>query len=158
MGYKDTINRFSSTRVGSWVARQTAAKIDPWLYRKSGGRITATGVPTIPQLVLLTIGRRSGKRRAAQVAYLEDGGDFLVVASNFGQAHHPAWALNLEAEPDAVVHVGERRVEVRAERVSEAEKTALWPRLDAIVPQFHVYRQRTDRDIRIFRLRPRGTA
>lgn len=153
MGYKDAVNRLSTTRFGSWLARQTASRIDPWLYRKTGGRFTSTGVPTIPQLVLVTTGRKSGQQRAAQVACLEDGPDWIVVASNFGQGHHPAWAYNLDAKPEAVVHVGERRVEVNAERVSDAEKEALWPRLDAIIPQFRVYRRRTDRDIRIFRLR-----
>lgn len=156
MGYRDTVNRFSSTRVGSWLARNAASRIDPWLYRVSGGRVTSTGVPTIPQLVLVTTGRKSGKSRAAQVACLEEGDGWIVVASNFGGEHHPAWALNLEANPDAVVHAGERRVPVKAERVSDAEKPALWPRLDAIVPQFRVYRTRTDRDIRLFRLRPRA--
>lgn len=158
MGYKDSVNRFSTTRVGSWLARKTASRIDPWLYRATGGRVTATGVPTIPQLVLITTGRKSGKSRAAQVACLADGDDFIVVASNFGQTHHPAWALNLDAKPEAVVHSGDRRIEVRAEVVADDERAALWPRLDAIIPQFRVYRTRTDRDIRLYRLRPRGAA
>ena len=156
MGYKDAVNRFSSTPLGSWLARNTASRIDPWLYRVTGGRVTSTGVPTIPQLVLITVGRKSGKSRPAQVACLEDGDDHIVVASNFGGERHPAWALNLEANPEATIHVGERRIEIRAERVPEEEMPALWPRLDAVVPQFRVYRSRTDRDIRVFRLRPRG--
>ena len=44
------------------------------------------------------------------------------------------------------------------ERYQDAEKDALWPKLDAVIPQFRVYRKRTDRNIRIFRLKPRGGA
>jgi hypothetical protein len=34
------------------------------------------------------------------------------------------------------------------------EHAVLWPRLDVVIPQFPTYRERTDRDIRMFRLHP----
>jgi hypothetical protein len=52
------------------------------------------------------------------------------------------------------VEVDGRTETVVAERLSDAEKAALWPRLVAVVPQFDVYVTRTDRDIKVFRLRP----
>lgn len=154
MGYADIVNRFSATRPGSWLARHTAARIDPWIYRRTGGRFTLTGPPTIPQVTLITTGRRTGRRREVQLAALEDGDDHIVVASNFGQEHHPAWMYNLQAEPRAQVRVGRELIDVTAEEASDEDKAQLWPRLHEIVPQFEVYLQRTDRDIRIFRLRP----
>jgi deazaflavin-dependent oxidoreductase (nitroreductase family) len=150
--YKRIVNRLSATRAGSFVARH-AAPIDPWIYRKTGGRFTASGIPTIPQLVLTTTGRKSGLPRSATVACLADGEDFIVVGSNFGQGHHPAWALNLLANPEASVQVGAERFMVKAERLDRGRTEALWPRLDEVVPQFRVYRRRTDRDIHLFRLR-----
>jgi len=152
--YGDLVNRFSTTRMGSWIARQLAARVDPHLYRWSRGRFTSAGPPTIPQLVLTTVGRKSGRPRSVQLGYLADGGDYVVVASNFGQARHPAWSHNLLAEPRATVEVDGRTETVVAERLSDARKQAIWPRLVGVVPQFAVYVTRTDRNIRVFRLQP----
>jgi deazaflavin-dependent oxidoreductase (nitroreductase family) len=151
--YARMVNRFSTTKAGSWVARTVASRIDPWIYRATRGRFTSTGVPTIPQLILTTTGRKSGVARDVQLGYAVEGGDFLVVGSNFGQAHHPAWALNLAANPLATVTVDGNRVAVRAERLSHDDKERVWPRLVSVVPQFTVYVTRTDRDIRVFRLK-----
>ena len=63
MGYKDFINNFSVTPFGRWVAKTFAAKVDPFLYKVSGGKFTSTGPLTIPQLTLTTVGRKSGKER-----------------------------------------------------------------------------------------------
>ncbi len=152
MAYRDLVNRFSTTRFGSWLARTMAARVDPWLYRVSKGRFTSTGVPTVPQLVLTTTGRRSGQPRSVQLGYLDEGDDFVVVASNFGQEHHPAWSYNLTADPVATVEVDGDRIDVTATEVTGADKDAVWPRLDEVVPQFRVYRTRTDREIHIYRL------
>ena len=43
---------------------------------------------------------------------------------------------------------------VRAERLDDSAKAAIWPRLVAIIPHFGVYVTRTDRAIKVYRLRP----
>ena len=54
-------------------------------------------------------GRRTGKLRRTALMYGEDAGRYLLVASNGGSATHPAWYLNLAANPDVEVQVrGER--------------------------------------------------
>jgi deazaflavin-dependent oxidoreductase (nitroreductase family) len=151
--YKRFVNWLSATKPGGWFVRRTAAHVDPWLYRRSKGRFTMAGPLTIPQLVLTTTGAKSGRPRTIQLACLPDGEDrWVVVASNFGQEHHPAWSYNLLANPEATVESDGRTVAVRATQVADAEKDELWPRLDEVVPQFTTYRRRTDRNIRIFRL------
>jgi hypothetical protein len=42
---------------------------------------------------------------------------------------------------------------VRAELLSDAEKQAHWEELRRIIPQLQVYERRTDRNIRVIRLR-----
>lgn len=158
MGYTDFVNRLSATRAGGWLTRTTAAKVDPWIYRRSNGRFVMTGKPTIPQVILTTTGRKSDRQREVQLAALRDGDDFVVVASNFGQERHPGWMYNLEAEPRASVRSGGDDIEVNARSLSQEEKEQIWPRLHEIVPQFRTYLDRTDRDIRIFRLRPTRSA
>ena len=150
--YKQLINWLSTTGPGSAFARRMA-RFDPLVYRATGGRFTLSGIPTIPQLVLTTTGRKSGLARPAQVAAVPVGDGFIVVGSNFGQTHHPAWALNLLANPEARIDVGRERWLVKAERLSSEERDATWALLDEHVPQFRVYRRRTDRDLNVFRLR-----
>jgi hypothetical protein len=48
---------------------------------------------------------RSGRQRSVIVGYLEDGPDLVVLAMNGWDEGHPAWWLNLEAHPDAVVRL-----------------------------------------------------
>ena len=67
----------------------------------------------------------------------------------------PAWALNLQANPDADVEVRGERRQMRA-RVAEGEERAeLWRRMNEQYGGFADYRTRTGRDIPLFVLAPR---
>lgn len=157
MSYRDFINWFSVTPVGRWIAKTLAAKVDPALYRLSGGRFTSTGPLTIPQLTLTTIGRKSGKERVVQLGYTEDGDDVLVVASNFGGTHHPAWSYNLDANPQARMRLGVQDKPVVAIRLTDSEKAIVWPKIEKTIPQMKSYKVRTDRNIKVYRLKELGT-
>jgi deazaflavin-dependent oxidoreductase (nitroreductase family) len=78
-----------------------------------------------------------------------------VIGSNAGNARPPAWALNLEAGPEATVEVRGRRREVRARTAAGEEREDLWRRMNDQFSGFDRYRERTDRDIRVFVLEPR---
>lgn len=150
--YARLVNRFSATRAGSWTVRNVAAKVDPKLFRATGGRFTITGKPTLPMLALTTTGRRSGQPRTVQLAYHRDGDDLLVVASAMGQEHHPAWRHNLEADPHAEVLLRGDAYPVTATLLDADEKARLWPAIKATIPQMDTYEARTSRDIGVFRL------
>jgi deazaflavin-dependent oxidoreductase (nitroreductase family) len=150
--YSRIVNWFSATRLGSWLVKHLAAKVDPFLFRISGGRLTTTGKPTLPMLAMTVIGRRSGEPRTVQLAYHEEGGDLYVVASAMGQERHPAWRYNLEANPDVDVQLRGRRARAHADLLDDATKAEIWPRIARTIPQMHVYEQRTDRNIGVFRL------
>ena len=156
--YARLVNRFSATRAGSWVVRHVAAPLDPIVFRRSNGRFTLTGKPTLPMLALTVVGRRSGEPRTVQLAYEADGDAFLVVASAMGQERHPAWRYNLEAAGSGSVVLRGREVTVTATVLSDAEKAEVWPRITGTIPQISTYEQRTDRNIRVFRLTPTGPA
>ena len=89
-----------------------------------------------------------------QLGFLADGDDYVVVASNFGQDHHPAWSLNLQADPNATVQVGKAPIDVTALQLTDNEKSEIWSRVARVIPQMHTYIKRTDRNIRLFRLTP----
>lgn len=154
MAYRDFINWFSVTPVGRWIASTFSARLDPVLYKMSGGRFTSVGPQVIPQLILTTTGRKSGKERTVQLGYTEDGEDVLVVASNFGRTSHPAWSYNLDANPSAKVQLGAETKEVVATRLTDSEKAILWPKIADTIPQMKSYVKRTERNIKVYRLTP----
>lgn len=152
MSYKDFINSFSATPVGGWIVKTFAARLDPAIYKLSGGRFTSSGPLTIPQLTLTTTGRKSGKARTVQLGYTEDGNDVLVVASNFGGTNHPAWSYNLDENPGARIRLGSETRQVVATRLTDSEKAILWPKIAETIPQMKTYVRRTDRNIKVYRL------
>ena len=77
--------------------------VDRLVGRLTRGRLVALGM--VPSLLLTTTGRRTGLRRTVPLIYARDGDAYVVTGSNYGQAHAPAWALNLLADPAAVVTV-----------------------------------------------------
>ena len=152
--YSRFVNWLSATAFGSWLVKHLASRVDPLLFKATNGRLTMTGVPTLPMLTLTTTGRKSGKPRDTQLAYHADGNDFLVVASAMGQERHPDWSYNLLAKPDAEVQLRGARVRVRATALADDEKARVWPAIKRTIPQMNVYEQRTARNIRVFRLTP----
>jgi len=54
--------------------------------------------------------------------YFEDGDDLLLVASKGGDPKHPAWYLNLVANPEVAVQVGREKLPLRAVTASEERK------------------------------------
>lgn len=153
--YRRLVNWFSATRAGSFVVKHLASRIDPVLFRWSKGRITSTGVPTLPMLALTTTGARSGQPRTVQLAYHREGEDLLVVASAMGQERHPAWRYNLDAHPDVRVLVRGDEYAAVATVLPPEEKARHWDAIATTIPQMRVYERRTDREIRVYRLRRR---
>ena len=152
--YAEMVNRFSATRPGSWLVKHFAAHVDPVVFRWTNGRFTSTGVPTLPMLTLTVPGRTTCEPRSVQLAYHRDGDDYLVVASAMGAEHHPAWRYNLDAAGRASVLLRGQQLEVTATVLTDDEKAAVWDDIAATIPQMHTYVQRTDRNIRVFRLTP----
>jgi deazaflavin-dependent oxidoreductase (nitroreductase family) len=145
--------RLSTNRVATWLIKHVVSRLDPWIFGATGGRLTALGPPVMPMLVLTAVGRRSGRPRPVQLAYVERDGECLVVASAMGQERHPGWRYNIEANPRVRVQVRGERFEARAELLSDAEKAAVWGDVKRAIPQMNVYEKRTDRNIGVFRLR-----
>jgi deazaflavin-dependent oxidoreductase (nitroreductase family) len=77
---------------------------------------------------LTTRGRRTGRRREAIVAYLEDGPNLVTVAMNGWADPEPAWWLNLQAHPETTVVLPSGPRAVRARAASGAERERLWAR------------------------------
>lgn len=145
--------RFAATRPGSWTIR-TLMPWDRRLLLRTRGRRTLLGPIGAPTLVLETVGRKSGQPRLSPLLFARDGDAVIVVGSNFGQDHHPAWTANLIAHPRAKVVSGGAEVDVVAELLTGAEAEAGWRKMVDVTAVYASYKNRTDRRIRVFRLTP----
>ncbi|TYB62668.1 nitroreductase family deazaflavin-dependent oxidoreductase [Nonomuraea sp. PA05] len=105
-----------------------------------------------PLVLLTTTGARSGKSVTTPVMYLADGDRYVVIASNAGADHHPAWYHNLRATPEATAEVGTERFEVKAVFVEGVERDQLYARMVEQAPGFAEYEAATSRRIPVVAL------
>jgi deazaflavin-dependent oxidoreductase (nitroreductase family) len=82
----------------------------------------------------------------------------VVVASKGGAPAHPAWYLNLEANPNVRVQVKGEKFAARAHTASAAERAVLWPKMVQIFSPYALYQTKTDRQIPVVILTPRPDA
>lgn len=138
----------------SRIVLKLASRLHVALYRASGGRLGGRFRKTAPVLLLTTTGRKSGKQRTTPLLYVEEGGQYVIVASVGGAPRHPAWYLNLQGNPAATVQIGSRRIAVRAETASSEERARLWARATQMYPQYDDYQAKTSREIPVVILAP----
>lgn len=127
-----------------------------FIYQKSGGRI-GRRLPGLPQMLLLDhVGAKSGEERTSPLVYAEDGEDLILIASKGGYPKNPGWYYNLRANPDTTVQVGRdvRRVHARDARPEERDR--LWRKAVEVYSGYEGYQRRTDRQIPVIVLEPRG--
>lgn len=97
--------------------------------------------------LLTTTGRKSGEQRTTPLIYGEHGGDYLLIASQGGAPSHPAWYLNLRADPDAELQVKGDRFKVHARDATAEEKPEMWKRMTEQWPLYDEYQGKTEREI-----------
>ena len=84
------------------------------------------GSGEIPCLLLASKGRRSGAWRTLPLIYGESDGAYVIVASKGGAKDHPAWYLNLEANPDVHLMVGAEQFAATARTSAGSERDKLF--------------------------------
>lgn len=132
----------------SWVAEHTRR------YLESGGEDGHEWRPGVPTLLLTTVGRKSGAKRRTALIYGRDTADYVVVASNGGAPRHPAWYLNLDANPEVEIQVFDKVVPATAGAVRGAERERLWALMREVWPAYDPDQTRTDREIPVVVLTP----
>ena len=145
------VRRLGRTRGFARVGRATAG-LDRRLQKATSGRWSVLGRPALPQLILTTTGRRSGEPREAVLLYAVDGDGWVLIGSNWGQEHHPAWSTNLLAHPHATISIGGVTTAVVATIADADERARLLPALLAVWPGYADYAARAGRELRVFRL------
>lgn len=146
---------FSRTRFFRTVGPRVMPALERATRLLNRGRTPLSGA-VVPSLVLHTTGARSGEPRRTELMYCPDGEEMLVTGSNFARGNHPAWTANLLANSVAAVDVRGRRIEVTATLVPAEEREATWALLERNWPGYRGYERAAGRELRIFRLTPRG--
>jgi deazaflavin-dependent oxidoreductase (nitroreductase family) len=110
----------------------------------------------MPVVELTTTGRKSGEPRSCLLTSpLQVGDTYVIVASRGGDDHHPAWFLNLQANPDVQVAIGGKPKAPRRARVATPEERAeMWPKITAKYKGYAGYQTKTTREIPLVLLEP----
>ena len=124
-------------------------------YVESGGT-KGTKFYGVQALLLTTRGRRTGVLRRTALYYGRDGDRYLLIASNGGSPTHPAWYLNLAANPEVTVQVGPEVFTARASTADPAEKPRLWRIMTGLYPTYDEYQRKAPREIPLVILEPAG--
>ncbi len=105
--------------------------------------------------MLTTSGRKSGRQLVLPLIYRPtDDGGYCIIASKGGAPAHPAWFLNLEAEPKVKVKVARREFDAVARVAEGAEREALWNLLSEYFAPYNDYQAATTRQIPVVVLDP----
>jgi len=132
-------------------------KVHQFVYQRSGGRIGHRLAGT-RNLLLHTVGAKTGQARTNALSYARDGSDYVVVASMGGAPKSPGWYFNLKARPDAEIQVGTKRVPVTARVVlaDDPDRDRLWMLVNKHNgDRYTAYQRKTDRVIPVVVLEPR---
>ncbi|MGH2380673.1 MAG: nitroreductase/quinone reductase family protein, partial [Candidatus Limnocylindria bacterium] len=98
------------------------------IHRFSRGRrgLRPVSETTWGMMRLKTVGRKTGRERAAILGYYEDGPNLVTMAMNGWGEPEPAWWLNLQANPDTTVELHDRTLAVRGRAATPEERPRLW--------------------------------
>lgn len=98
--FNQAIKKLAALQVSSWLLSRTLQRIDRFVLRVSGGRITLTSLLSgAPVVWLYSTGAKSGQKRATPLLGIFDADKPILVASSFGSKRHPDWYYNLIADP-----------------------------------------------------------
>jgi deazaflavin-dependent oxidoreductase (nitroreductase family) len=140
--------------IGRIGTSRVVTRIHPPLYRLTGGRWLLGRNFGVLNVIVTTVGRRSGRVREVPLYAFEDGDRLVVVGSCMGRPEEPAWVGNLVAHPEATVRVGRDVRAVRARIAEGGERDRLWALAVGGYPGYEDYARWTTRRIPVVVLEP----
>ena len=143
------VSDLDTGKIPDWIAEHIR------IYRESGGKeghlwdasIAGEGLGLTPTLLLTTTGRKSGKQRTMPLIYGKVGDKHIVIGSKGGSETHPAWYLNLLANPEVNLQVATENFNARARIATGDERAQIWKHMLTVYPPYQDYQNRTKREI-----------
>jgi deazaflavin-dependent oxidoreductase (nitroreductase family) len=134
------------------MADATERQLPNWIQQHLGDYLSTNGEKGhiwngVTTLLLTTKGRKTGEPLQLPLIYGRDGDNYLVVASKGGSKNHPAWYLNLAANPEVEIQVKDDRFKARARTATPEERPRMWETMAKIWPAYNDYQSKTERHI-----------
>ncbi len=150
------VHIITRTQAGSWFFARTLHHLDRPVLRLSHGRYSVTSLLAgLPVVMVTTIGAKSGQPRRLPLVALPDGENVILIASNFGQRHHPAWYYNLHTHPKVELTYRGQTVGYVARETDGEERERCWRRAVDLYSGYASYKARAGhRQIGVFLLTP----
>lgn len=140
--YQRLVRRIARSRPGGWLFSILAPPLDRWALSLSGNRQTFTTVLAgYPVITLTTTGSKSGLPRETILLAAPDGERLILIASNFGNASHPAWYYNLSTHPQVQLEFAGIKRNYLARIAQGDERQHLWELAVAYYPGYNAYRK-----------------
>jgi deazaflavin-dependent oxidoreductase (nitroreductase family) len=136
------VRRTAGTRLLAWFYGHIQQRTDQTVFRLTDGRTTLSSwMSGLPVLMLTTIGAKTGEKRTLPVLGILDGDDVVLIASNYGRPHNPAWYYNLLANPRATIALKGVIREVIAGELPTEEAERYFQKAVDMYPSFLQYRR-----------------
>ena len=151
-GVQRAMHRIGMSRPGRWFGIGVSSRVDPFLLRATGGRVSTTAF--FPILLLTVRGRKTGEPRTVPLVYFTQGDEVILTASSFGRAKHPAWYWNVKANPEVELRARGRGGRYVARETEGPERDRLFELSKQLYAGYRMYEERaTTRTIPVFALR-----
>ncbi len=152
------VHVITRTKAGSWLFARTLHHLDRPVLRFSHGRYSLTSILAgLPVVMVTTLGAKSGQPRSLPLVAIPDGESVILIASNFGQRHHPAWYYNLHAYPEVQLTYEGQTVGYVARETTSEERERCWQRAVDLYSGYTRYKECAgQRQIGVFLLTPQA--
>jgi len=130
-------------------------RIDDAILRLTKGKFTASEILGWNIIQLTTTGAKSGEPRTMPIIALFDGEKIILVASNFGRKHNPAWYYNLKAYPECEVEWKGKAGTYQARETSADQYDKYWQLAVSYYQGYEKYKERAGRRIPVMLLEPK---
>lgn len=151
-------HRLASTPLAARVFAYTFHHLDRVVIRASRGQTSVTSLLTgLPVVTLTTLGAKTGARRSVPLIGIPDQEKIVLIASNWGQTHHPGWYFNVRAHPEVDLFRSGQTKTYRGQEATGEEYEAYWAQAVGLYAGYAAYKERTGgRKRPIIVLRPVG--
>ena len=115
-------------------------------FRANDGKVTGM-FANEPLLLLTTTGAKSGEKRTNPLVHTLDGDRVVIIASFGGAPKHPAWFLNIRANPEVTIELPGETFTSKALIPEGEERQRIYDQHAAQMPRFAEYQAMTAREI-----------
>ena len=151
-GFQRVMHRIGMSGAGRWFGIEVSSRVDPALLRATGGRFSTTSF--FPLVMMTVPGRKTGEPRTVPLVYFTQGDEVILTASSFGRAKHPAWYLNMKANPEVELTQRGRTWRYAVRETEGEERDRLFELSKQLYAGYGLYEERaTTRTIPVFALR-----